>query len=505
MKKVGPLNGLLAILLGASTLLLIASNVFSSAAPSFSRSRWIAEQQAWGARFSGSVLPAEPGRAKALLDVLAAPARAAGPRNFRVSFDILAPDGSAAEPETQAEPFVALNPEREGHLLAGYQEGRFADGGCRALTWSVSFNGGRTWQEGLLPNLSQASGGPFERVSDPWVAFGPGNRAYYVSLAFNETRQDNGIFVSGSEDGGRTWGDPVPVHTTSRDFDDKETIVVDTRADSPFRGRVYVGWDIVTADRRQILLFSSSTDGGATFRPALTLHDQGESVGIVPLVGPGGVVHAVWLRFVGAAGELLAARSEDGGDTWSAPVTIASVHAAGVPGARTAESLPSAAVDPRTGNLYVVWQDDRFSPGVDQVALSRSTDGGQTWSAPQLVSDGPRDAPNFTPAVAVNAEGLVGVAFYTLRNDPSRRVLVDEYLAVSRNAGRRFGRSQRVSSSSWDVRFAAMSRGFFLGDYQGLAGGRNVFHPLWIATFNASRIDPPARQPDAFTRPVQVK
>jgi hypothetical protein len=479
----------------------------------FSRERWKRQQEAWGAVFEGDVLPGGRPRVRTPIDwktLTAPPARAAAPASTRISSDLLAPNGGAAQPETQAEPHFALNPEKEANLLAAYQEGRFEDGGCRALTYAVSFDAGRTWEEGLLPGLTAASGGPFERVSDPWVAFGPGNRAYYVSLGFNETRRENGIFVSVSEDGGRTWGNPVAVHSTAADFDDKESIVVDTRADSPYRGRVYVGWDSATADQRQLLRFSYSADGGLSYRPPVTIHDQGASIGIIPLVGPGGVVYAVWTRFSGGGGnlitiDLLVSRSTDGGDTWSEPVVINQSLSHGVETARTGASLATAAIDPKRGTLYVAWQDSRFSSfRVDQIVLSSSSDGGQTWSAPKRISDGPLDAPAFTPAVAVNANGVVGVSYYSLRNDPSRRFLVDEYFTFSKNRGRSF-RTQRVSAASWDLRFAAYSEGFFLGDYQGLVAGKKAFYPLWIATFDPSRVDPPARQPDAFTRAIKVK
>jgi hypothetical protein len=494
--------GVSAILLGAASLLLIDSRAASE--PSFSRSRWIEEQKAWGALFSGDP-DRRPLPVPAEKIAVEAPARAAGPRNFRVSFDLLEPDGGPAQPETQTEPHIAIDPERDTHLLAGYQEARFRNGGARALTYAVSFDSGRTWQEGLLPGLTHSMGGRFQRVSDPWVGFGPGGRAYYVSLAFNETSPENGLFVSTSEDGGLSWGDPVAVHEGAADFDDKESLTVDTRADSPFQGRVYVGWDTITASRRQLLRVSHSADGGRSFTPPVTIHGEGFNLGIVLLVGPGGVLHALWLSGDDADQLLVAARSEDGGETWSAPVTIAHPRAPGIVGSRTGGALPAAAIDARNGALYVAWQDETFSPGVDQVVLSRSTDGGLTWSAPRLVSDGPRNAASFTPAVAVSATGRVGVAFYSLRNDPTRSVLVDEYLAVSRDGGQRFGRSVRVSSTSWDLRSAAFSRGFFLGDYQGLAAGRRTFHPLWVATFDASRLDPDSRQPDAFTRPVAVK
>jgi hypothetical protein len=480
----------------------------TSEQPAFSRSRWLEEREEHGVRFSGLVGP-PPALDPA---VLARIAKAKPPRSLptgvlRVSGDLLEPDGGHAQPETQAEPFLAIDPGNANHMLAGYQEGRFEDGGCRTLTWAVSFNAGRTWREGLLPNLTQATGGPFQRTSDPWMAFGPGGRAYYVALGFNETNAANGVFLSASEDGGLTWGDPVAVHTGSQNFDDKEAVVVDNRSDSPYQGRIYVAWDWVTPQDQQPVVLSYSDDGGSTFSQPIFIRSQGNGVGVVPVVGPGGVLYAVWMNFVNVHSQfLVAARSTDGGATWSAPVTISNLRVSGVPGARTAEGIPSVAIDSRNGALYVAWQDDRFTPGVDQVVLSRSSDGGETWSEPLSVSDGPGDAPDFTPAVAVTPEGLVGVSYYSLRNDPDRSVLVDEYLAVSRNGGQTFGKNQRVSAKSWDLRDAAQTEGgLFLGDYQGLAAASKRFHPLWIGTFLPSRIDPSARQPDALTRKMPAR
>jgi hypothetical protein len=46
---------------------------------------------------------------------------------------------------------------------------------------------------------------------------------------------------------------------------------------------------------------------------------------------------------------------------------------------------PAAAIDPETGDLYVVWEDARFS-GSDETVITRSTDGGATWSTPTRVN-----------------------------------------------------------------------------------------------------------------------
>jgi hypothetical protein len=44
----------------------------------------------------------------------------------------------------------------------------------------------------------------------------------------------------------------------------------------------------------------------------------------------------------------------------------------------------SAAIDASTGQLYVVWSDNRFTGTVNQIVSTTSTDGGQTWTGRQV-------------------------------------------------------------------------------------------------------------------------
>jgi hypothetical protein len=428
----------------------------------------------------------------------------------RVNGDLLPPGGSA-QAETQAEPFLAVNPENPLHLVAVYQESRFADGGARVLNHSVSFDGGQAWTEGMLPQLTPISGGPWSRASDPWVAFGPAGRVYFASLLINGPNGDNAIGVSVSTDGGLSWGAPVLVARASAEFNDKEAVIADTFPSSPHFGNVYVAWDVNRFDARnrvkkQILAVSRSTDGGATWNRFKKLHKNKFNLAAVPGVGPDGTVYVVWTHFTSPVAPLnpqvYFSRSEDGGRGWSQATPIVTMTSRDVEGIRAGERLASFAVSPITGDLFLAWMDNRWG-ATSQATLSYSRDRGATWSTPQRVSDGPDDAHAFTVSVAVNQRGDVGVSYYSLRNDPARASLVDCYLNISRDGGLSFEPGERLTGQSFDLRFASQTGEFFLGDYIGLVGTENGFRMLWIGTDLDSEINPSRKQPDVFTAGVE--
>jgi len=401
----------------------------------------------------------------------------------RVNNDLLAP-GGGTNPWSQAEPDLDVNPFNELNILAGYQESRFRDGGARTLNFATSMDGGLTWTEGSLPQITREFGGPWERASDPWVAFGPDNRAYYVSLDFHNMSSPNQVGVSVSTDGGLTWGPPVRVFHSEIDFNDKEAIEVDTHPGSPHFGTVYVAWDINIREEEDLasqhLVVSRSTDGGASYRGPVVLRTRGGNIGAIPRVGPDGTLYIMWAgSFPGQGWFIFLSTSDDGGVSFTTPRAIQALSSQSVPFIRDGSILPSMAVDRASGDLYLVWADSRWT-GVDQTTISYSRDKGQTWSAPTRVSDGPGDAPTFTAAVAVNGLGEVAVSYTSLENDPARAFLVDQYLSISRNRGVSFEPRRRLSPVTSDIRWAAWAREFFLGDYTGIAAGSRKFHVLWV-------------------------
>src|SRR5207249_8256234 len=118
---------------------------------------------------------------------------------------------------------------------------------------------------------------------------------------------------------------------------------------------------------------------------------------------------------------------------------------------RTGAGLPSVAIDASTGQLYVVWEDARFTGGaVNQAVISTSTDGGKTWSAPAAISKTPTTTPAFTTIVSVNSAGGVGVTYYDMRNPDkiSTGLPTDYWLVTSTDHGASFGNEVRITPTS---------------------------------------------------------
>jgi hypothetical protein len=193
-------------------------------------------------------------------------------------------------------------------------------------------------------------------------------------------------------------------------------------------------------------------------------------------------------------------RSTNAGRTWSKPVFVDQLGTIGVRdprddhGVRTGDITPEIAVDPRPGtdDVYLVWQDARFSGGqADQVAFAKSGDGGATWTPSKRISQNP-DVQAFTPSIRVDANGRVGVTYYDFTSDTvaSPTLDTDYWFARSTNAGNTFGARERVTPASFDMRTAPDAVGFFTGDYEGLTSAGSVFEPFAVVANSGNAANP---------------
>src|SRR6185369_10443419 len=151
--------------------------------------------------------------------------------------------------------------------------------------------------------------------SDSSIAWGVGDRVFFSTLGFHDNEHPpngdcgaGGLYVYRSDDGGETWALPAggpAFPNTATIFRDKSYLAADASPASPHVGTLYMVWDDDTYD---------------------------------------GCPQRFPLGFLGH--HILAARSEDGGATWSTPASLA-VGCAAAP-------VPAVA---RNGDVYVAWYD----------------------------------------------------------------------------------------------------------------------------------------------------
>jgi hypothetical protein len=438
-----------------------------------------------------------------------------------------APQTGTVFRNAEVEPWVDANLADEDNLVGNWQQDRWSNGGASGNLSAFSLNGGTTW---AIPPISSASdtgqakfsrctggnaanGGDFERATDPWVSFSPNGVAHQVALGINDSNVANAVLTSRSTDKGANWEDPVVVKFDDRAnfFNDKETITADP-TDSRF---VYVTWQRIVAPNesasarageraaafRSFAWFARSDDNGASYdvvKPVLDPGNKAQTIGNQIVVLPNGDLVMLFnlIRNVGAnrnRGFTAAVmRSTDKGDTWSAPIEIDRMITDGVRdpadghGVRTGDLIPQIAVDDESGNLYVVWQDDRFT-GEEQIAFSSSTDGGRTWSQTRRISTVAGVNQAFVPTVRVADDGTVAVQHYDFRfDDPATTppLTTDVWLLRSSDEGATWT-EERIGSGepgvvtpgdatgSFDMTTAPDALGYFVGDYAGLdfAGG----------------------------------
>ena len=87
----------------------------------------------------------------------------------------------------------------------------------------------------------------------------------------------------------------------------------------------------------------------------------------------------------------------------------------------------------------------------DDILLARSEDGGLSWSDPVVVDRAPRGVDAFTPMVDVDSTGRVAVSYYDFRNDEpgDTSLSTDVWLTHSHDGGRTFcSRTMGASSCS---------------------------------------------------------
>jgi hypothetical protein len=271
--------------------------------------------------------------------------------------------------QAQNETAIAQNPFNPRQVVASFNDYRRGDGNCGA---SFSSNGGTSWTDSTMPTgftRGTAFGGVprqyWQAGGDTSVAWDTRGNVYMACQLFmrpgfvtNNPDTSSAMYVFRSTgDGGASWnftGRPA-IETFASDqntglpLNDKEYIAVDNSPTSPFRDRVYVTWTIFAADGTGYIYAVHSSDYGQTFSSPVLVSSTSSlcsnTLGLPtpqgtcnfnqdsdPFTGPDGALYVAFDNFNNTVtgsdnrSQVLLAKSTDGGQTFSAPVKVADYY-----------------------------------------------------------------------------------------------------------------------------------------------------------------------------------
>jgi hypothetical protein len=294
----------------------------------------------------------------------------------------------AGRGQAQNETFIAQDPRHPRHVIASSNDYRRGDGGCYGYD---SLDGAGSWADSTVPT-SFTRGDLWGHARQYWqaggdtsVAYDTKGNAYFSCQVFNRgdsvsnnPDQSSAFYVFRStQSQGRSWnfpGRPVAEFDdtagTGAALLDKQLMTVDNHVGSPFQDRIYVTYTFFAPDGTGYIYEAHSSDYGEHFStPQVVSTDSplctnnyglptpsgncNENQYSQPFTGPDGAVYVVWSNFNNSTSDLQGDDGDDGGD--------------------------GLAPTPHDGTT-----------GIDnhnQVLIAKSTDGGATWSEPQLVAN----------------------------------------------------------------------------------------------------------------------
>lgn len=501
-----------------------------------------------------------------VLSTTALAAHAVGGADVKVTNDNNNVDGGTPNPGFDAqnrqsnETTVAISPANSSIVAAGGNDYRMVPvSGDAWLGFYVSDDGGATWFNTMVPGFpsdTSAAGlaSPLlglDASGDPVVRFDAAGNLYVAGIAFNRNFDqpdkpvDNLVYVAkynytpGSPGGTSTpnsaanppnftyagttvvdrgaVGFAVPgVIGFAGTFTDKEWMEVDTNSSSssPCAGNVYVAHtNFHGAAGNSQIMFSRSTDGGATFSHTKTIstggasgtpHNQGADIA----VAPDGTVYVAYGAFQGggnAFNGIAIVKSTDCGVKWSKPVFVSAINDPQAPGVafRTPAFAFVAVDDTNPNTVYVAYQS---LSGDYDIYVHRSTDGGATWEAAVQVNEDPGARHQIFPTMEVS-NGTLHVAWYDFRNSTTAsNEALDVYYACSNCGGNTypaFSHNVRVTdvSHNGNCRMFGGGSAAFHGDYNELDaiwdGANHIVHVAWADNRDVSPcdLDPAAGPP----------
>lgn len=326
----------------------------------------------------------------------------------------------------------------------------------------VSGDRGRTWlPANPVPELPQGA----EKCYAPEVAFDGDGTLYYLFVGLaGGGNEPMGVFLTTSDDRARTFSEPrqilgprnyavrMAVDPTVGAQGRLHLVWIQATSDPPLGGFGPPPNPVVAA---------FSDDGGRTFSDPVQVSDPSRQRVVAPALalGSDGAVHVAYydlkddaVDYQGLEGptwpgtwSLVVATSRDGGRSFPPGVVVDDAIQPHERVLLIFTMPPPALTASGDGRLCAAWTDARHG---DADALGRcSPDGGRTWGRLVRLNDDPmaNGATQYQPQLAFAPTGRLDAVFYDRRNDPDD-VSNDVFYTFSTDGGRTFAPNRRLTS-----------------------------------------------------------
>ncbi|HSZ18422.1 MAG TPA: sialidase family protein [Candidatus Acidoferrum sp.] len=453
----------------------------------------------------------------------------------------------------QNEPTLAIDPRNTSVWASGANE--YCTVPTAGDAWAGFYRStdfGSHWTDSLLPGYngdtsSEGTSSPLAKLvaggavaaGDPVMGWDGNGNLFYMGNNFNRGIE-NGVSARFRDNTGVIWVatyEPSNPSETSTDgskyvrtvilasntfgegsFNDKTNLAVD-----PVTGNVYAAWSDFHGAGCNEILFSRSTDQGASFSKPIKVSggicgNQGPSIAI----GPRGEVFIGWEAMTGGAfsktpGAVTGvgfASSTNFGDTFS-NAKIVMTYAPFISeqfsgnGARQCGDAPFncptgftfprfdlagpyLAADNVNGTLVMAFQAAQAS-GQGQIVFMFSVDGGSTWSTPALLAAS-LTGHQFYPFLAASG-GRVNAIWYDSQGDPTyastrapcnntngqTSACLNVRYAESTDGGKTWGSSIQVTNAPTNLNFEQFGGRLvpFFGDYITVAAQGDIIGASW--------------------------
>ncbi len=379
------------------------------------------------------------------------------------------------------EPSFCIDPTNPNRMAVGWRQFDTTNSNFRQSGVAYTTNGGLNWTfpGNLEPGIFR---------SDPVLASDADGIFYYLGISNANTFACD---LLRSTDGGETWESVGPALGG-----DKEWMAIDTTT-GPGRGNIYQVWSPwANVYNSPNFLFTRSTDAGANWMPALGL-PHSPYFGTLD-VGPEGELY-----MFGTAIDIepfVVNRSTNAQNPLVTPtidlttiVDLGGPLLFGTPAVNPAGLLGQAwiAVDrssgPTRGNVYALCTVTNDPGNFCNVMFSRSTDKGQTWSAPLRLNDdsATQGAYHWFGTLSVAPNGRIDACWNDTRHSTTNNRYSELYYTWSDDAGLTWAQN-RALSPAFDhlLGFPNQNK---MGDYIGMISQNEGACIVYAATFNGEQ------------------